>query len=237
MFRKLKLEAREALSRTGLGPIIRHVLPRYEYNFTPAQLHLLCDSLDQTRHLEGPVLEIGCASGQTTIYLNTHLKTTGALKPYVCIDTFCGFPQKYVDFEVRFRGKKAASYSTSWKYWSKELFERTMAYNGFDHVKVIQADIGEYDVMELARPSFCLIDVDLYQPVLSALRKVYERMTTGGIIVVDDCLPNNKYDGALQAYEEFTAERSLAKDLQAGKLGVLRVTHPAGPWAVKTTGT
>jgi O-methyltransferase len=225
MLGRLKLEAREALCRTGLRPIISHVLPRYEYHFTPAQLHLLCDSLDQTRHLKGPILEIGCASGQTTIYLNTHLKSTGALKPYVCIDTFEGFTQKDVDFEVRFRGKKAASYRTSWKYWSKELFERTMAYNAFDHVRVIQADIGEYEVTELARPSFCLIDVDLYQPVLLALRKVYEHMAIGGIIVVDDCLPNNKYDGALQAYEDFTAERSLPRNLQAGKLGVLHVAH------------
>ena len=107
MLGKLKLEAREALCRTGnFGRLSVMFCHDMKYNFTPAQLHLLCDSLDQTRHLKGPILEIGCASGQTTIYLNTHLKTTGALKPYVCIDTFDGFTQKDVDFEVRFRGKK-----------------------------------------------------------------------------------------------------------------------------------
>ena len=51
--------------------------------------------------------------------------------------------------------------------------------------------------------SFCLIDVDLMRPVATSLKEIAPRMAAGGIIVVDDCTPNRKYDGADQADDEF----------------------------------
>lgn len=48
-------------------------------------------------------------------------------------------------------------------------------------------------------------------------------MSSGGIIVVDDCKPAELWDGALQAYEEFVEQKGLSNEIAAGKLGIIRV--------------
>ncbi len=62
-------------------------MAHYAYMFTPAQLCFLVHCLDETKHLQGPVVEVGCARGQTTLYLNLHLASLESPKPYICIDT------------------------------------------------------------------------------------------------------------------------------------------------------
>jgi hypothetical protein len=48
-------------------------------------------------------------------------------------------------------------------------------------------------------------------------------MSSGGIIIVDDCQPDQMWDGALQAYQEFARERNLPMEIVAEKLGVVRL--------------
>jgi predicted O-methyltransferase YrrM len=80
--------------------------------------------------------------------------------------------------------------------------------------------VQQYDFQ---RPiSFCLLDVDLYQPTISALRKVWPMLSPGGIIVVDDCKPANQFDGAMQAYTEFTESARLPARYMLDKLGILK---------------
>ena len=209
-----------------MGPFFQNrLLPRYMYNFTPPQLMFLCEALERTRNLPGPVLEIGCAGGFTTLFLNRYMDSMRIEKPYVCIDTFGGFTEADVAVELGSRGKQAGEYGRLWTDWSKELFEQTMRLNRVSRVRTIQADINELDTSPLGAPSMCLVDVDLYRPVTSALQKVYPAMAGGGMIIVDDCAPNSKYDGALQAYTDFTRERGLPLRLTLDKLGVIDLTY------------
>jgi hypothetical protein len=67
-----------------------------------------------------------------------------------------------------------------------------------------------------------LIDVDLYKPISAILPKVYNELTPGGVIVVDDCQPDTSFDGALVAYEEFIRERDLPSEIVCEKLGLIK---------------
>ena len=69
-----------------------------------------------------------------------------------------------------------------------------------------------------------MIDVDLYIPVLHALEAIVPLMRAGGIVVVDDCVTGQFYDGALQAYTEFTSVRGLPSKIVHSKLGVIEIT-------------
>jgi predicted O-methyltransferase YrrM len=207
------------------SPLARFFAARYGYNFRPAQLCFLVHCLDRTRHLAGPILEVGCFQGATTIWLKTHLRATGVEKEYFAIDTFEGFVVSDVDHELTERGKlgdarllrKAfASNDASW-------VRKALALNGFPEVHVVKADASTYDYSVHRDISFALIDVDLYVPVRNALAAMWEQMADGGIIVVDDCAPGNVYDGALQAYREFTAMHGLPEQIVEEKLGVIEV--------------
>ena len=51
----------------------------------------------------------------------------------------------------------------------------------------VETDVKRFDFTTIAPFSFCLVDVDLYQPVLVTLRAVFDLMMPGGVIIVDDC--------------------------------------------------
>ncbi len=201
-------------------PLNYYVFYTYRYNFTPAQLSFLCSCLDQTKTLSGSIIEIGCAGGHTTVFLNKHMDFSGIEKPYICIDTFSGFTESDINHEVFNRGKDKNRY-TGFQVNKKKWFDYTIQQNGISRVKSYQADINQFDFNSLTNISFCIIDVDLYLPVKTALEKVYNLLDEGGIIVVDDCKPNQIFDGAYQAYCEFLSNRQLEKKIVLDKLGIV----------------
>ena len=207
------------------SPLRRFFFYRYRYMFSPQQLAFFLNCIDDTRGLPGAILEIGCALGHTTVWLNKHLDTTGIEKDYFCIDTFAGFTRNDTDFEVKQREKEANLMRMSGVGLSvnrKKWFDRTMQDNGISRVRSLQGDIGTLQVKTITpRISFCLIDVDLYLPVKAALEQVYPLMDKNGIIVVDDCKSDNIFDGAYQAYSEFISQKGLEEKIVQEKLGVI----------------
>jgi len=201
------------------SPLARLTCPRYIYNMEPTQLGFLASCVDRTRELPGPILEVGCFVGATTIWLNMHMNCTDIEKPYFVIDTFSGFTPTDLDHEVHKRGKSESimAFQENDQAW----FDKTMQVNGFSRVTSIQADAGSFDYSRFSDLSFVLVDVDLYIPVLGALERLWPQMARGGLIVVDDCLPNNDADGALQAYDEFIQKHGLPRNIVHKKLGVI----------------
>lgn len=205
----------------ALTRLRRYLYYRYQYSFTPSQLCFLIECLDRTSEVEGAVVEIGCAFGHTTVFLDKHLSSRGDQRNYVCIDTFSGFTDDDVAFEREARGKHSVSYAGCYSDASLQHFQRTLANNGVTRVKPIQADVRTHDLDSLGPISFCLIDVDLYLPVQSALEKVMKLVSPGGIVVVDDCQDHPLWDGAWEAYREFTAQRSITPQIVEGQFGLL----------------
>jgi hypothetical protein len=55
---------------------------RYNICFRPADLVFLVKCVDQTAHLNGPILEIGCFAGATAISLNKYLVASGIVERF-----------------------------------------------------------------------------------------------------------------------------------------------------------
>jgi O-methyltransferase len=211
-----------AVKRIGYyTPFQRALFHRYDYMFTPGQLMFLCECLRETQSLDGPVLEIGCAGGSTTVFLCRYLDELASSRRYLCLDTFTGFTADDIAVE-RSRGK-TAPYEAIFKAYSPEYFARTLRNNAISRPEVVQVDINEFDFSTVENVSFCLIDVDLYRPVRRALEGVLPQMASGGIVVVDDCLDDNEYDGAYHAFAELVRERGLTSSVRCKKLGYLPV--------------
>lgn len=210
----------EVAARTRLR---KYLYYRYRYEFSPRQLGFLVECLTRTASVPGTILEIGCAYGHTTAYLNRHLDDTADRRPYVCLDTFEGFTASDTAYEEGLRGKGKDLFRGRFADASLTTFERTMANNGITRVTPVKADIGSWTPPPGTKVSFCLVDVDLYQPVAAALEKVVPLVEPGGIVVVDDCQEHDLWDGALQAYMEHMAREGLPARIEAGKLGLIEV--------------
>lgn len=197
--------------------------PVHQFQFNARQLCFLCKCLEDTRTVDGSIAEIGCEHGHTAVFLNSYLDALpGCERKYFALDTFSGFPEADVSFEVDNRSKDQRMYG-SFSDNQKEWFQKTIKMNGISRVEVIQTDVNDFDLRSLGRLSFVLLDVDLYRSTRKALPEIYEMLSPGGILVVDDCDPTQYFwDGAAQAYREFTESISVTPRVMYKKLGVIR---------------
>ena len=205
----------------------RFIFPRWRYNFSAADLVIMCECINDVKRVEGAVLEVGCEYGETTLFLNNYLAEVGISKKYVCIDTFKGFTESDLDYEVKIRAKQRRNL-LGFRNNSRSWFLRTMKDAGYSHVRVFQADASIFDFASVSPVSFALIDVDLFRPIQACLPAVYQALNPGGIILVDDCDPSDlNYDGAFYAYVEFVESRGLPIDILGRKLGRIRKSETA----------
>ncbi len=201
-------------------PIIRDLLDyRYPYMFSPAQLAFLCEQITNVADISGSILEVGCESGKTTVFLNRHIDTLGMAVDYYAIDTFSGFTMH--DIECEHALGRDYRYRAFFRGNSKARFDQTMRRNGVEGVTSFQADAATFDYTKISPFRMALVDVDLYRPVLSTLNAIYDLMSPGGIIVIDDCAQGGQWGGAYEAFMEFTKAKGVEPVITHGKLGVI----------------
>jgi O-methyltransferase len=209
----------EASMRTGIFD--RSLFSLYKYMFSPSQLVFLTRCLEETRDVPGACVEIGCAQGRTTVFLRRFMDESGIAKNYYALDTFGGFVPEHVDYEVTRRAKTRAIgdiFVTNKREW----FDYSLKMSGVDGVTSIEGDAAKFDFDQIGPIAFALLDVDLYLPIQEILPKLYRRLSPGGIILVDDCMPHELWDGALAAYEEFARDNGIEPDIAHEKLGIIR---------------
>jgi O-methyltransferase len=229
--------ARGLLTRTYREMMTRGYLrqlwyPRYQFQYFPRQLRFLTECLDRVADVDGAIVEIGCAHGLTTTFLYEYMADSGIQKPYVCIDTFCGFTSEDISVERQERGKTSKAYDREFKNNNVEWFKESLRRRHITEIEVIEGDICTLEEALLPeRVALCLLDVDLYRPVKMGLERIYPRLSEGGLIVVDDCWTKSRhmwvesvgdaYDGAMQAYQEFAAEHGLPMQFAETKLALV----------------
>ncbi len=211
----LAYRTRHLLLRTPIRELFVH---QYLYMFTPTQLGFLCDQVTATASVPGSILEVGCAFGATTVFLNRHIDSLGLDVNYYAIDTFRGFTADDISYEREVgRDYRYSEFREN----SKGTFDRTMRRNRVDRVTSFRADASTFDYGKLAPFRLVLVDVDLYRPVRAALNSIYELMSSGGIIVIDDCAPGGQWGGAYDAYAEFTKAKCIDSVILHDKLGLV----------------
>jgi O-methyltransferase len=201
-------------------PIVSDLIDyRYRYMFSPAQLAFLCGQITRTADVPGSILEVGCAWGRTTVFLNRHIDSLGMSVDYFAIDTFSGFTRS--DLESEHALGRDSLYYSAFRGNSKVRFDRTMKRNGVKQVTSFEADATTFDYPKLSPFRMVLIDVDLHRPVLLALNAIYDLVSPGGVIVIDDCRQSGIWAGAYEAFMEFTATKGVVPAIMQDKLGVI----------------
>lgn len=197
----------------------RYGAPRYPYNLEPIQLATLVMELERLRDTAGTIVEIGVARGMTTRFLCEHLAKSNRQERFAVIDTFTSFTKNDLAHEVMARGKNPA-HLKGFEFNDYEAWTRNFA--AYPWLTAYQANCADFDYARIAPIKLALLDVDLYLPTRAALEGVFQNLTPGGVILIDDCAPNSVWDGALQAYSEFCAQHGIAPSVIGNKCGVLR---------------
>ncbi len=218
----------DMLARWKLGLKTRFWVPYAYREFAQlriSRLYVLFDCLSRTEQLPGDVVEIGCASGGTSVRIARFLRETASSSRLVAIDTFEGFVESQFDHDTArgLGGHKRRAFSMN----SSAFARRYAATSGFPTVDFVQGDICELELKALVdRIRVALVDVDLEIPTKASLDQVYPLLVPGGYIVVDD-LENKGYGaGVKRAVETFCEDNGIAYQQ---RYGAAVLTRPAGP--------
>ncbi len=208
------------LQRIALRTLLsRWLWPPYRHMFTPPQLAFM--GLELEKAPAGTALEIGCANGESTVWLNRWLDAAGIGRRYIAIDTFAGFPSRDIAVEAE-RGRDIKPLARSFRGPTRQRFEHALRVNGIRRVEAVAADATTVEYSRFAPVAFALVDVDLYRSVHEVLDRLYPHLAKGGVIIVDDCGGPGIFEGAGEAYKEFCHQRGLVEHIEHGKLGVIR---------------
>jgi len=209
----------------------------YQFGYGPTELIFLTDCVSSVSAIPGTFVEAGCAYGATTVFLNKFMEERNINRDYYAIDTFSGFNKTHLAYEARQGRRLVGQWSNSrgvhHRYNLRSLFsdnrqswfDKTMQFHGIAQVRSVKEDVSHFDFSTIAPIAFCLLDVDFYLPIKESLPKIYNAMAPGGVLIVDDCRPNDQWDGALRAYEEFVEEKGMRREIVCEKLGLVRVHY------------
>ncbi|MFK7928899.1 MAG: class I SAM-dependent methyltransferase [Myxococcota bacterium] len=200
----LSARLRALLKHRVLAPLLYRHPP---VGLQPDRLYHWLDVLHRTKDIDGSVVEIGANLGGTAAVAAHFDRRIGAHRRYLIIDTFSGFVPEQFESDLAKGNRESNRHAFADN--SPALARWVLDHNHAEHVEVVQGDIVTLDPARLAGPlSAALIDVDLADPVLDALRKVWPLLSPGGIVLVDDC-PEQCDWQARAGYAAFVAEQGL----------------------------
>lgn len=164
----------------------------------------LMQALAVTRRIEGAFVEIGVYQGRSARAAIRYMREAGIERDTLLADTFEGF--SYAE----------ASESADAVWHGTHLGTDPDAVRAFveadDRVEVRRLNIITDDLPARYDPiAVCNIDVDMYEAVLAAARRVAPRVPVGGVIVFEDAGHTPALAGALAATNAFLESDAAAR--------------------------
>lgn len=162
-----------------------------------------------TNDIAGDIVECGTARGGSAALMGLTLRQLGSDRSLWVFDTFAGLPpptEKDPDYDIarHFTGTCRGELDEV-----KSLFKRLGI---FDRVCFVEGLFQEtLPTSSISSIAVLHVDGDWYESVRSCLEALYDRVSFGGVIQIDDY---GHWAGARKAVEEFFKERSIQPSLK-----------------------
>lgn len=171
-------------------------------------------------NLPGDIVECGIFKGNSFFRLahfRNILETQNSRK-MIGFDMFGKFPETHFEADKKFREEFISEAGDGITF---EEMERILSYKNIANYELIQGDIN------FTLPQYCIknpqlkiaflhIDTDVYEPAVTILESLYDRVVRGGIIAFDDY---GIFPGETKAADDFLVNK--AESLQ--KLSIAHI--------------
>ena len=181
------------------------------------RLYVVWQAIHNVGDLPGAVAEIGSYRGGSAYFIASTFKAiTGREADIHIFDTFEGHPgQKITDSDTY---HKAGQFSAT-------SYEDVTSYlSGFARLQVHKGEVSTL-LPHLPESTYRLlhIDTDLYQPTIDCLEYFGPRLTSGGVVIIDD-YASKKCPGVPKAVVEYLARTDSfhAWDMRTEQLMLLK---------------
>jgi len=171
----------------------------------------------KTSSIRGEVVEFGVFKGNSFfrwIKFRDLLEQTSSRK-IIGFDIFGDFPEAYFDgdkqkrdaFIEETKGGKSISYDEIKQLLELQNLQKNVEIIKGDILKTLDTYIDDNPHLKI---SLLHIDVDLYEPCKVILEKLYDKVTKGGIIILDDY---GAFAGTNKAVDDFFENKIEIKKL------------------------
>lgn len=168
-----------------------------------------------TRGVPGDFIETGVWRGGTTIFMRALLKARGVTDRVVwAADSFEGLPTPDPErFPNEARAHASQAMTTEFKHLaaSREDVEANFARFGLldEQVRFLQGWFKDtLPVAPVERLSVMRLDGDYYESTMDALTNLYDKLSVGGYVVIDD-YGESAWTYCAKAVDEFRASRGI----------------------------
>ena len=197
---------------TGMEKILNEILADTKGKkflmLADGQIDYILKNLALVIELPGDVVELGCNVGVTSSYLQRLIKAAGAEeRKYLYVyDSFEGLPPKTPEDGATPCDAGASAVSI-------EMFKRTFEDAGVPMPIIHKGFFGDVpDEYYPEKICFAFFDGDFYGSIMDSFKKVYDKMVTGGVILIHDYKWLN-FPGVQKACEDFLRDKP-EKDFQ-----------------------
>jgi O-methyltransferase len=150
--------------------------------------------------LSGDVVELGCNVGVTSSYIKRFLTEIKSDKELHVYDSFEGLPPKTAEDGATPCEKGHSAVSV-------EQFKKTFADAGVELPVINKGFFGDLaDDKYPEKICFAFFDGDFYGSIMDSFKKVYDKMTPGGIVLIHD-YEYAPFPGVKKACDDFLRDK------------------------------
>lgn len=169
------------------------------------RIHVLCWAAEHASHLEGDFIDFGCRTGIFARAIHSYINLRSLNKMYYMLDTFYGLDSRFsTEAEINSRNSNYKQENP------EELYNSVLQSFKTFPVKVIKGAVPETLIqVDSSKLAFISIDMNSVGPEIAALEFCWDRLVSGGIIVLDDYGYNNEFNDQKKAHDEFAKTKGV----------------------------
>lgn len=178
-----------------------HLLKNYDIHW---RTHVQCWAAAHAVHLEGDFVDCGVSTGIFARAVMNYVGFQNLQKKYYLLDTFSGMAEKYSTPKEMERhtilgyGKKAGLY--------EQVVETFKDFN----VQIIKGPVPEtLSAVDTKKVAYLSIDMNCVQPEVEALNFFWDKIVSGGMIILDDYGYANATNDQKAAHDEFARSKGV----------------------------
>ena len=168
------------------------------------RVHVLCWASSQVAHLDGDFVDCGVHTGITARAIINYIDFPNTHKKYYLLDTFTGLDKKY-STDKELERNKSRGYEKRGDIYEKvkETFKKF-------NVEIIKGAVPEtLTRVKTDRVCFLSIDMNCVKPEVDALNYFWDKIVTGGMIILDDYGYANSTNDQKAAHDEFAKSKGV----------------------------
>jgi len=190
------LESYELGKQTDGGQLLKN-------NDIHWRTHVQCWAAYHAAHLEGDFVECGVRTGIFARSVVNYVGFQNLDKKFYLLDTFEGMSEKY-------SSPGEMEWHEQVGYGKKNLYEQVVDTFKDFNVKIIKGPVPE-TLSEVDTQKVCFLSIDMNSvlPEVEALNFFWDRMVSGGIIILDDYGFANRHNEQKEAHDAFAKSKGV----------------------------